>query len=155
MDAIERLEGKVPKDARDLIFRVLFSSIFLGLGAEHLLDDRLIQHLMPSWVEAKTLASVASGTILLLGGFSILLGYRVAAGARLLGAFLVVVTLTVHLPGCFSTPPGIESEWSWLWTVFQRSNLVKNLCLFGVCVHLTTHETGSYSLEHYLKKRRA
>jgi uncharacterized membrane protein YphA (DoxX/SURF4 family) len=143
----------VPPDARDLIFRGLFSSIFLGLGLEHLLDDRLIQHLMPEWVSYPSLASSGAGVILLLGGLSILLGYRVHLGAKILGAFLVAVTALVHLPGIFSAPPQINEEWTWLWTVFQRSNLVKNLCLFGVCVHLTTHAPGKYSLDAWLKKR--
>jgi hypothetical protein len=30
------------RDVNELIFRVLFSSIFLGLGGEHIVDDRLI-----------------------------------------------------------------------------------------------------------------
>lgn len=142
-------------DTRDFVFRALFSSIFVGLGLEHLLDDRLIQHLMPRWVGYPELASSVVGLILLLGGLSILLGYKVHRGAQLLGAFLVVVTLTVHVPGLFSTPEGISPEWSWLWTVFQRSNLVKNLCLFGVCVHLTQHEPGKYSVDAWLAARRA
>lgn len=145
----------VPKDARDFIFRALFSSIFVGLGLEHLLDDRLIQNLMPGWVEHPGLASVAAGVILLLGGFSILVGYRIHLGAKVLGAFLVVVTALVHLPGIIQTPPHIDEQWAWLWTVFQRSNLVKNLCLFGVCVHLTTHAPGKYSVDAWLKRRRA
>jgi len=140
-----------PPDLRDLIFRGLFSSIFVGLGLEHLFDDRLIQHLMPGWVPYPAVASVATGVILLIGGLSILLGYRIVLGAKLLGAFLVAVTVVVHLPGLFSTPELIQDEW--LWTVFQRSNLVKNLCLFGVCVHLTQHEPGRYSLDAHLKKK--
>lgn len=145
----------VPPDFRDLIFRGLFSSIFVGLGLEHLLDDRLILNLMPAWVSHPHLASVGAGLILLVGGLSILLGFKIQLGAKLLGAFLIVVTVTVHLPGLFNAPPQIDDEWTWLWTVFQRSNLVKNLCLFGVCVHLTTHEPGKYSLDAYLaaKKR--
>lgn len=137
-------------DSRDLIFRGLFSSIFVGLGFEHLIDDKLIRLLMPDWVMYPALASIGSGIILLIGGLSILLGYRIQQGARLLGAFLVVVTLAVHLPGLFDMPEEIHD--SWLWTIFQRSNLVKNLCLFGVCVHLTQHEPGRYSLDGYRRR---
>lgn len=155
MQMVRALEQRVDADARDLIFRGLFSSIFLGLGCEHLLDDRVIQHLMPGWVEYRVLASRLSGILLLLGGLSILLGYRLQIGARLLGAFLAVVTLAVHVPGCFTVPADIPRDSAWLWTVFQRSNLVKNVCLFGVCVHLTTHAPGRFSLDHYRVRARA
>lgn len=152
---IRGVERRVSNDTRDLIFRGLFSSIFLGLGSEHLLDDRLIQHFMPSWVGYPMLASRFSGFVLLIGGLSILAGYRMQLGARLLGAFLFVVTLTVHVPGLFQVPPGIPADTAWLWAVFQRSNLVKNLCLFGVCVHLTTLAPGRFSVDGWRARRKA
>jgi uncharacterized membrane protein YphA (DoxX/SURF4 family) len=152
---IRGVERRVSQDTRDLIFRCLFSSIFLGLGSEHLLDDRLIQHFMPSWVVYPMLASRLSGLVLLIGGISILTGYRIQLGARLLGAFLFVVTLTVHVPGVFHVPAGIPADAAWLWAVFQRSNLVKNLCLFGVCVHLTTQAPGRFSIDAWRARRRS
>lgn len=150
---ITELEQRVDADWRDLIFRGLFSTIFIGLGSEHLLDDHLIRHLMPDWVPMPMLASRASGVLLLLGGLSILLGYRLQLGARLLGAFLIVVTFAVHVPGCFTVPASIPSDASWIWTVLQRSNLVKNVCLFGVCVHLTGQAPGRFSLDAWLAHR--
>lgn len=150
---ITGFERRISIDTRDLIFRGLFSSIFLGLGSEHLLDDRLIQHFMPAWVGYPMLASRVSGCVLLIGGVSILTGYRIQLGARLLGAFLFIVTLAVHLPGVFQVPAGIPADAAWLWTVFQRSNLVKNLCLFGVCVHLTTHAPGRFSIDAWRARR--
>ena len=151
---IAGFERRVSNDTRDLIFRGLFSSIFLGLGSEHLLDDRLIQHFMPTWVGHPMLASRFSGCVLLIGGMSILAGYRMQLGARLLGAFLFVVTLTVHVPGLFQVPAGIPADNAWLWTVFQRSNLVKNMCLFGVCVHLTTLAPGRFSVDAWRARRK-
>jgi uncharacterized membrane protein YphA (DoxX/SURF4 family) len=151
---IRGFEQRVNNDTRDLIFRGLFSTIFLGLGSEHLLDDRVIQHFMPAWVQYPTLASRLSGVVLLVGGLSILVGYRMQLGARLLGAFLFVVTLTVHVPGVFIVPSDIPKDVAWLWIVFQRSNLVKNLCLFGVCVHLTTQASGRFSLDAWLAQRK-
>lgn len=152
---IRELEQRVDADTRDLVFRCLFSTIFVGLGAEHLFDDRLIQHLMPAWVGYPALASRFSGLVLLLGGLSILTGYRLQLGARVLGAFLVVVTLAVHVPGCFSVPADISSDASWLWIVLQRSNLVKNVCLLGVCVHLTTHAPGRFSIDAWRARKKA
>ena len=69
------------------------------------------------------------------------------------GAFVFIVTLVVHVPGVFNVPPQIPSESAWLWTVFQRSHLVKNLCLFGVCVHLTTQAPGRFSIDAWRGRR--
>ena len=153
LHTIRRLEQRVDEGSRDLIFRGLFSTIFLGLGSEHLLDDRLIRHLMPGWIQYPTLASRLSGVVLLLGGLSIAAGYRMQLGARLLGLFLLVVTVTVHLPGIFLVPPDIPPDAAWVWTVLQRSNLVKNVCLFGVCVHLTTQPPGRYSVDAWRARK--
>jgi uncharacterized membrane protein len=72
----------VNHDVSELMFRLLFSSIFVVLGAEHLFHDDLIQQLMPEWLPMKRAFSVASGVILLLGGASIALGVRVQEGAH-------------------------------------------------------------------------
>ena len=56
------------------VFRVLFSSIFSGLGGEHIVSDKLIQNLMPAWVPAPRMFSVLAGMLLLIGGTMILLG---------------------------------------------------------------------------------
>jgi uncharacterized membrane protein YphA (DoxX/SURF4 family) len=145
----------IREDTSDLIFRVLFSTIFIGLGFEHLLSDAMLQTLMPDWLGPKRLVSIASGVILLTGGSSIALGFKADVGATVLGLFLVAVTAIVHLPGVFEAPATLPAETHWLWQSYQRSNLVKNICLLGVCVHLITHRTGKYSLERYLARRRA
>ena len=135
----------------DFLFRALFSLVFIGLGTEHLFQDQLIREMMPDWIVAKRFFSIAAGLILLGGGFSLLLGYKVKQGATLLGAFLIVATFSIHLPAIFQTPPNLQEEWHWLWRVYQQSNLFKNLCLLGGCFHLLNHQVGTYSLESYLK----
>lgn len=139
----------------ELIFRILFSLIFLGLGAEHLFSDALIQDMMPAWLVGKRVFSILAGLILLTGGLSVFLGYKMTWGGLLLSGFLVTVTLMVHLPAIFQHPPNLPEEWSWLWDVYQRSNLVKNLCLLGVCFHLINHEPGKFSLDDRLKIKAA
>lgn len=126
------------RDWGELAFRVLFSSIFLGLGGEHLVDDTLIMHLMPGWVPAPRLVSVAAGLVLLTGGTMVLVGYRLRWAAALLGAFLVLVTAAVHFPAVVGAlpAPAVDNAGAWMWPVLQRSNLVKNLCLLGVCILL-------------------
>jgi uncharacterized membrane protein YphA (DoxX/SURF4 family) len=134
-------------DTSELIFRLLFSSIFLVLGAEHLFDDRLIQGLIPDWVPLKRYASIGAGALLFVCGASIALGFRVYWAALAISAFLIAVTAIVHIPGMFSAPGGLSDDWRWLWDVYQRSNFIKNVCLLGVCFHFFYHEPGRYSLE--------
>lgn len=133
-------------DVAELIFRVLFSSIFLGLGGEHIVSDHLIQNLMPSWVPAPRLFSILAGVVLLLGGTMVLVGWQLQAAAWILGCFLVLVTALVHLPAVVTPPPPMPEDVEWMWVVLQRSNLVKNLCLLGVCFLLANHTPGRYSL---------
>jgi uncharacterized membrane protein YphA (DoxX/SURF4 family) len=144
---------RLDPDVRDLVFRAFVSVIFVGLGLEHIFSDTLIQVLMPSWVPQQRLVSILCGGVLLTGGLSVLLGYAVRRGALLLGAFLVVVTVSVHLPGLFRVPATIPGDWAWLWVVFQRSNFVKNICLLGVCVQLMGHRPGRFSLEGWRRAR--
>lgn len=142
------------RDQSELLFRLLFSSIFLGLGGEHIVDDTLIMELMPHWVPAPRLVSLATGLLLLTGGTLVLLGWQLVRAAWILGTFLVIVTLTVHLPAVFLPGPTADPDTAWMWPVLQRSNLVKNLCLLGVCVQLGWHKPGRYSLDTWLARRR-
>lgn len=133
-------------DTADLLFRLLFSLIFIGLGLEHIFSDELIQGMMPEWIGSKRVASVVAGIVLLGGGLSVASGYKVPAAALVLGAFLIAVTLAIHLPALFAKPAGLPADWTWLWDVYQRSNFFKNLCLLGVCFHLTHHRVGRFAV---------
>ena len=145
---------RMNRDLADLLFRSLFCLIFVGLGSEHLMSDDLIQMLMPTWVPFKRLVSIGCGVWLVGWGGLILVGWGLRWAALALGAFLAIVTIGVHVPGVLSSPPEIHPDCVWMWTILQRTNLVKNLCLLGVCFHLLYHEVGKYSLEHYLRKSR-
>jgi len=135
-------------DVTDLIFRVLFSLIFLGLSMEHFFSDHLIQAMMPDWLgESKRLVSIITGAVLLTGGISILIGWNVHAAAILLGMFLLLVTVTIHGPALLHHPANMPADWTWLWDVYQRSNFFKNLCLLGVCFHLNHHRVGRFGLD--------
>lgn len=134
-------------DLAELIFRGLFSLIFIGLGLEHLFADELIQSMMPDWVGNQRVASIGCGLVLVLGGSAVLVGYRVHQAAVLLAAFLLVVTVTIHGPALLYTPLGLPQDWRWLWEVYQRSNFFKNLCLLGVCIYLTHHRVGRFGFD--------
>ena len=141
---------KFSPDLIDLLFRLLFCLIFVGLGAEHLYDDQLIQNLMPSWMPAPRLVSMVCGVWLLVWGLLILIGWHLRLAALALGSFLILVTALVHVPGVIHAPVHIPEDYQWMWLVLQRTNLVKNICLLGVCFHLLKHKPGRYSLQHWL-----
>lgn len=142
------------KDYADLVFRLLFSSIFLGLGMEHLFQDELVQKLMPDWFVYKRVLSILAGCVLVSGACSLITGYKVREASVLLSGFLVTVTLVIHLPELSGRPAGLTEDWVWLWQVFQRSNFVKNVCLLGVCVHLYSYEPGYFTWERARARRR-
>lgn len=131
----------------------MFSLIFVGLGFEHLFSDALIQNLMPEWIPFKRAVSIAAGGWLVVWGTLILVGWQVRYAAIALGSFVLLVTIVVHLPGVLSEPNSIDQQNKWLWIVLQRSNLAKNLCLIGVCLHFLHHQVGRYSLENWLANR--
>lgn len=141
-------------DITDLIFRLLFSTIFIALGFEHIFSDQLIQNMMPAWLPIKRIFSFGAGCLLLVGGSSIMLGFRTRQGALLLGSFLMVVTVTIHGPALIIAPDDLQKDWHWLWNVYQRSNFVKNLCLLGVCFQLINHRLGKYSIDVIRRQRR-
>ncbi len=146
---------KINYDLSDLIFRAMFCLIFIGLGGEHIVSDQMIQHLMPTWVPYPRLVSIACGIWLVFWGSFILIGWRIRYAAYALGIFLILVTVLVHLPAICFNPAELPEQYIWLWQILQRSNLVKNLCLLGVCVHLMHHPLGKYSLEYRLKNKRS
>ncbi len=142
------------EDLTDLGFRLLFSSIFVGLGGEHLFSDELISRLMPLWMPAPRMCSILAGLVLTVGGVSLVVGYRVRQAAVLLGSFLVAVTVLVHAPALLGGSPPMPPGWDWMWVILQRSNFVKNLCLLGVCLHLLHYQPRRWSLDGWLQRRR-
>jgi uncharacterized membrane protein YphA (DoxX/SURF4 family) len=143
----------IDRNFTDLIFRLLFCLIFIGLGGEHLIKDELLQKMMPEWIPYPKAISILCGCILLIGGSLIAIGYKLRHAAILLGTFLIVVTAIVHGPGISIVPQFISPESEWLWQVLQRSNYVKNLCLLGVCLLLIHYQPGKWSLEAWLKRK--
>jgi len=144
---------KINQDEADFIFRAFFCLIFVGLGAEHIFSDSLIQKLMPDWMPYRRLISFLCGLWLFGWGSLILIGWKVHLSGIALGAFVIVVTLVVHLPGVMLIHTTMPAEWIWVWDILQRTNLVKNICLLGVCIHLLHHKVGKYSLEKWLEEK--
>ncbi|MBC2605588.1 DoxX family protein [Pelagicoccus albus] len=149
------MKALVGKDTSDVIFRLLFSLIFIGLGGEHIFRDVLIQKMMPGWMPIPRLVSFSCGIFLVAGGGMIALGYRLKVASVMLGTFLIVVTALIHAPALQGyQSPELDLQNQWIWDTMQRSNFVKNLCLLGVCVMLPHYKLGKWSLDSFLESRK-
>lgn len=131
-------------DLADVVFRALFSAIFIAAGAGHLVRpmifvERLVAaplgHLATSLGPPKLLV-VLSGIALLAGGTGLLLGFYTRVAALLLIAVLVPITITVDLGHTNALGP-----------------LFKNIALLGGLVHFAAHGPGAYSVESAFRSR--
>lgn len=81
----------IPKGAAVLVGRVFFSLIFILAGLNHF-TKQMIAFAASQGVPVASIAVPLSGVIAVLGGLSILLGYRAKIGAWLIVLFLIGVT---------------------------------------------------------------
>lgn len=77
------------------IGRALFASIFVLAAGSHFVPD-VIRQAADHGVPLARLLVPAAGVLALVGGMSVLVGYRARLGAALLALFLVPVTFTMH-----------------------------------------------------------
>jgi putative oxidoreductase len=126
------------EDASDLVFRVLFSVIFITAGVGHLVRpeefvERLVAaplgYLATSIGPAEPLV-VLSGLALLAGGLGLLIGYRTRSAALLLIAVLVPITVTIDLGHTNALGP-----------------LFKNVGMLGGLVHFAARGPGAFAVE--------
>lgn len=119
------------------VARLLLSGIFLKSGISHGLDFMGMQQaILAKGIPAFLAPGMAlGGTILLLaGGLSILLGYKIRVGAKLLILFLIPATLLFHLN---------------LTEQMQQIQFLKNLGLMGGLLLLMQTGAGYWSLDRY------
>lgn len=80
-----------------IIGRVLFALLFLGSAFGHFAQrEAMTGYAQYKKVPVAGFSVVASGVMLLLGGFSILLGVYPVIGALLLAAFLIPTAFIMH-----------------------------------------------------------
>jgi putative oxidoreductase len=120
-----------------LLGRLFFVLIFLMAGPNHF-ASQTIAFAASQGVPLASIAVPVSGVIAILGGLSILLGYRARIGAWLIALFLAGVTTMMHK----------------FWTVtdammyqMQMVMFMKNLALLGGALLISQFGAGPWSLD--------
>ncbi|MGB9202789.1 MAG: DoxX family protein [Terriglobales bacterium] len=127
----------VPKGWVVLLGRLLFAAIFVMAGLGHF-SKQEIASAAGQGVPMASLMVPVSGVIALVGGLSILLGYRAKLGASLIILFLVPVTLMMHKFWVVTNPMMVQT---------QMIMFLKNMSLLGGALLISQFGAGSCSLD--------
>src|SRR6185369_8719809 len=119
-----------------LLGRLLFTLIFIMSGP-NLFSKQMIGYAAAQAVPLASLAVPISGVLALLGGLSILLGYRTRIGAWLIVLFLVPVTFMMH-DFWNVQEAGLK--------LMQQAMFMKNLSLLGAALLIAYWGAGPCSL---------
>ena len=117
--------------------RVLFALIFVSSVANDF-STATISEASAHGVPFATVLVPLAGILALVGGVSIMLGYRARFGALLLLIFLVPVTLIMHKFWGLADPQV---------AMMQRVHVMKNVSLIGGCLMIMHFGSGPYSLD--------
>lgn len=134
----ERLNFIVP------VARVLFASVFVAAAPGHFTRES-IEHASAHGVPFPEALVPLSGILALLGGLSVALGYKARAGAALLIAFLVPVTVMMHDFWAVSDP-GMAK--------LQQVMFMKNVTMLGGALLLLYYGSGPVSLDARARRMR-
>lgn len=126
-----------------LIGRFLFSLIFIIKGFSHF-TYRAIDYATYMGVPAASVLVPLAGIIALVGGLSVLLGYRGRIGAWVLVVFLLVTAFGMHR---FWQAPDAHGE------IMHHFCFWKNISMVGAALMITYFGTGPYSLDHYFSHK--
>ena len=107
--------------------RAFFAAIFLMAGPAHF-NPATIAYARSAGVPFADFLVPASGVLAVLGGLSVLLGWRARVGAALLVAFLVPVTLSMHAFWTVKDP---------MMAQMQFAMFMKNLSMLGGALLIT------------------
>jgi putative oxidoreductase len=117
--------------------RTLFSFIFIMTIMSHFTKE-MVGYAAAQGVPSPAFLVPFSGIIAILGGLSILLGYKAKSGAWLIVLFLVPVTFYMHAFWREGDPVQMK---------MQMANFMKNAALLGGALLICYFGSGPASLE--------
>lgn len=120
-----------------LLGRIFFSAIFIIASFGHF-TSKTIAYAASQGVLFPSILVPFSGILALLGGLSVLLGYKARWGALLLVLFLVPVTMTMHKFWGFSDPAAAS---------VQQAMFMKNLSMLGASLLIIYFGSGPLSID--------
>ena len=121
-----------------LMGRLLISLIFLWGGISKLLHwEASIQFVVANELPMAWLVAIASCLVQLLGGISLLLGFKVRWGAGLLFIMLIPVSFYLHDFWAFE---GIDAH-------IQKLYFMKNLAIMGGLLYVISCGAGNCALD--------
>jgi len=127
----------VPKDAIVVLGRLFYVLIFL-MAAPNNFTKQGIAYAASQGAPLASIGVPLMGVISLVGGLSILLGYRAKIGAWLIIAFLLIVTPIMHKFWGVADP---------MMAQVQMINFMKNLSMLGGALLVTQFGAGPLSLD--------
>jgi putative oxidoreductase len=117
--------------------RLLFVAIFLMSVPMHF-KAQMVDMAGSAGVPLPQIAVPLSGVIALLGGLSVLFGYRARVGAWLIVLFLVPVTVMMHKFWGISDPQA---------KMMQQIMFMKNVSILGAALMLAYFGSGPFSVD--------
>ena len=120
-----------------LLGRLFFALIFLMAGPNHF-SGQTIAYAASQGVPLASLAVPLSGVLAIVGGLSILLGYRAPSGAWLIALFLVAVTPMMHKFWTVTDP---------MMQQMQMIMFMKNVAMLGGALLISQLGAGPWSLD--------
>jgi putative oxidoreductase len=117
--------------------RLLFALIFIMSGPRHFMSQT-IAYAAAQGVPMASIAVPLSGLLAILGGLSILLGYRARIGAWLIVLFLVAVTPMMHKFWGVTDPMMYQ---------MQFVMFMKNVSMLGGALLISQLGSGPWSLD--------
>jgi len=117
--AMEKRSESIPH----LVGRAIFGGYFLYNGINHFLQtDQLSGYASSKGVPSANVAVRASGAMMIVGGLSLLAGYKPKFGSAAIAAFLAGVTPSMHRFWSEQNPQERQAE---------MINFMKNVALLG------------------------
>ena len=126
-----------------LFGRILFTAVFLISVPAHFTGSS-IQFAASQGVPMAGFFVPLAGVIALLGGASILVGYRAKEGAWLIVLYLAPVTLMIHRFWNVDAPAA---------ALLQQIHFMKNASMLGAALLIAYFGSGPMSLEGWTKRR--